>query len=342
MSLGRVLRKRTPRYPSPDLAAAAKQVDAELSNSQKVLIDRIRNHGPAVAMLDREDDGYADTMLRVCRTRVEDWQLFVRPTARRMMAAKPQPDPNDADKQAKAELAARVYGLMFANGFDATRAPYAEQGEYMLMLERIIEEEQLEQPLTELIGEAFYTELRATITLYTAMVERRQSGDPNSDSRLQDRRIALQQAIQNYLIALLAMIRDDDPDNVREIQRALGTTLRQPRAASRGRGDDPGPPRAASQGRGDDPGQPRAASQGRGDDPGQPRAAFWVGGRRGAGDGQSAAQRKPRSAEAWVGANRLRLNTRRLAGDASNRSPPRATFWVPSAGPWGSLVGLTL
>jgi hypothetical protein len=222
MSLGRVLRKRTPQQPSADVAAAAADVDIELSKSQQVMIDRIRNHGPAVAMLDREDDGYADVLLRVCRTRVEDWQVFARPTARRMIAAKPEPDPNDAEKLAKVELAAKVYGLMFANGFDATRAPYAEQGEYMLMLERIIEEEQLEQPLIELVGQPFYTELRATTALYTAMVERRQSGDPNSGARLQDRRVALQQAIQNYLIALLAMIRDDDPDKVREIQRALG------------------------------------------------------------------------------------------------------------------------
>jgi hypothetical protein len=245
LSLGRVLRKRTPSNPSPDLAAAAGGLDKTLVAAQGVYADRIRNHGPAVALMDREDDNFADTVLRIGRDRLLHWELFTRPTAQRLAAAKPPDGPDYAAVRVKAERAAEIHNKLFANDFDSTRAPYAVQAEYMLMLERIIEEEQLGDDLAELIGEPYYTNMRATITLYAKMVERRQSGDAGSEANLREVRYSLYHAIQNYLLALLATIRDDDPESVAAVRRALGPVdayrasfARRPGAGGAGEAED--------------------------------------------------------------------------------------------------------
>ena len=221
MSLGRVLQENLPQDPPDYVVAAAERVGLAVEAGRAVYADRIRNHGPSAASLDREDDGTADSVLSIARTRLEDWAVFQRPTIRRMAA-----DPGDGiDYEAwigEAERAEQLHTRLFAGGFDATRAPYAEQAEYMITLACIIDEEQLGEDLAALMGPAHYTLLRQTITHYKAMVDRRQSGDPGNQANLHEVKATLQDAIQTYMLALLISLDGDDPDRVAKVRRALG------------------------------------------------------------------------------------------------------------------------
>ena len=56
---------------------------------------------------------------------------------------------------------------------------------------------------------------------YHEMVEQRSARSKGSNVDLRTVSFDLQRAIQNYVIALLAMIRDEDPVNVKMMQQAL-------------------------------------------------------------------------------------------------------------------------
>lgn len=79
MSLGRLLLKRIPADPGPHLSSAASQLETILDRSQQLSADRIRNFGPGVAMMDREDGSTSST--RSCRrdtsSSTPGWSLAV-------------------------------------------------------------------------------------------------------------------------------------------------------------------------------------------------------------------------------------------------------------------------
>ena len=237
MSLGRVMRRYTPANPPPLVEQTAAALDRAIVEGRRAYADRIRNDGPQVAAMDREDDGFADSMISTTRARLEHWQLFTRPTFRRQSATEPLAGHDAAALMRHAERAEALTRRLFSTEFDATRAPYAEQAEYMLTLEMMIDEGQFEDELVALIGAPYYAQLRRTIADYKEMVDRRQAGGV-TDVNLQEINIKLQNAIQDYMFAMMAMLRDDDPDSVAMFRRALGPVdaFRASIASSRSRG----------------------------------------------------------------------------------------------------------
>jgi hypothetical protein len=244
LSLGRLLRKYTPESASPDVIACAAALDAAIETGTQGYADRIRQDGPNQAKDDAEDDGSVDALLGIARDRIGHWQVFARPTYARLASAAPPDGVDYAELIDKAEQAARVHQLLFASDFDATRAPYPEQAEYMIALERIIDQAELGPVLDVLVGGPFVPELRRANVRYQAMVARRAAAE-RPDINLYEILTQLRVAVQNYLIALLAMIRDDDPDNVAAIRRALRPVdaLREQLAGTRrGRSSDAAEP----------------------------------------------------------------------------------------------------
>jgi hypothetical protein len=220
LSLGRLLRKYTPDPASDDVVACAAALDAAIETGTQAYADRIRQDGPNVARQDSEDDSSVDALLGIARARVGHWGVFGRPTYARLANAGPVDGVDYSVLIDKAEQAERVHALLFASDFDATRAPYPEQAEYLIALERIIDQAELGPILDELIGGPFMPELRRASARYQDMVTRRAAA-ARPDVNLHDILVELRVSIQNYLIALLAMIRDDDPTNVATIRRAL-------------------------------------------------------------------------------------------------------------------------
>ena len=221
LSLGRLLRKYTPADPSPDLAARAAVLDEVIETSTQAFVDRYREFGPTVAAEDNEDDGLADALLFVHRDRLENWQTFDRPAMHRL-ASTQTPDGFDyAARIDKARVAKRVATLLFGQGMDLTRLPFPEQAEHMRRITRMIEQEGLADALAELVGEDFTAALADASLRYQAMIERRAMRERGASINMREVNVALQQAIQDYMISLLSMIRDDDPDNVAAIRTAL-------------------------------------------------------------------------------------------------------------------------
>jgi uncharacterized membrane-anchored protein YjiN (DUF445 family) len=91
----------------------------------------------------------------------------------------------------------------------------------MRVLQTLIAEEKLGEALDLLVGPSFMAALTECHDEYLTMVENRAIRERGSAVNLRTIASNLQRAIQNYLIALLAMIRDDDAENVAQIRRAL-------------------------------------------------------------------------------------------------------------------------
>ena len=81
--------------------------------------------------------------------------------------------------------------------------------------------EELEGPLLALCGEDFYGALRDSHAAYMAMIERRGIREASSRVNLRSLQLELKRRLENYLIAALAMIRDEDPANVAMMRAAL-------------------------------------------------------------------------------------------------------------------------
>ena len=223
LSLGRLLRKHTPPDPTPVLASCGEKLDIAVDSGSSAYADRIRSFGPSALAEDREDDGYTDSLLSIVRTRLEHWEVLARPTTGRLAADDEQAGVDDMDYEdleIQAAQAKRIHTLLFSQGFNATQAPYPEEAEYLLALEKIIADEQILDDLIDLCGGPFVPMLRKSNIRYQAMVERR-SARSRGGLDLREVNSRLQAAIQNYLLALLATIDDDDEENVAQVQRAL-------------------------------------------------------------------------------------------------------------------------
>ena len=242
LSLARLLRKYTPTPASPDLSDCAATLDAAIEAGAQAYADRIRQDQPSLAQYDSEDDGTVDALLAIVRDRVEHWRVFARPTYVRLAEGSGSGG-QAADVDGLIERgreAERIHALLFAADFDATRAPYPEQAEYMLALERIVVQAGVAGILDELVRGPFVAELGRANLRYQAMVARRAAAERAPEINFHDVLARLRTSIQNYLIAVLAMIRDDDPDNVATMRRALRPVdaLREQLSVSAGRARD--------------------------------------------------------------------------------------------------------
>jgi hypothetical protein len=222
LTLGRLLDKRKPKQASVDLEAAAKVMNQAVFDLTSAYVERHLEHSQASPAEEVEFDLYTDQLWAVIDSRLDHWEVFQRPAGVRLAAHQ---SPGGFDYVAcvdEAKQAERVRELLFGlRGVDFTRLKYVEQAEYMTTLWQVIEQEELGEALVEFVGAKFYGALRDGQPRYLEMIEQRSARERGSNVNLRELALELQQAIQNYLIALLAGIRDDDSENVAIHRHAL-------------------------------------------------------------------------------------------------------------------------
>ncbi|MFO7562919.1 MAG: hypothetical protein R6X02_09785 [Enhygromyxa sp.] len=221
LSLGRLLRKYQPENASYDVEETGKLLEQTIVSVTAAFVQRHRESGPSIAAAEAELDTVMDTLWYILRDRTLHWGLFERPGIQRLAAEQEQGDFDYQGCVEKAALAARVRRLLLDQGLDFLRLSYSEQSEHMLTLWTVVEQEQLQEPLAQLIGKEFFGALVDCRARYDQMIEARTAREQGSAVNLRVLSLQLARAIQNYVIALLAMIRDDDPENVETIRKAL-------------------------------------------------------------------------------------------------------------------------
>lgn len=221
LALGRLLLKYLPESPSPDVEAAGKALQQEIVQVTQAYVDRHREDNTAIAAEEAELDQAADHLWNITDARLGHWEVFERPAIARLAAKQ---TPGGVDYEAlidKARQARSIRKQLVPNGLEFTKLAYPEQSEYMHTLWQIIEQDQLGDPLSSCIGPEFYESLREAQTHYGDMVDQRAARAKGSSINLRAHALALHRCVQNYTIALLAMIRDEDPDNVAMLRKAL-------------------------------------------------------------------------------------------------------------------------
>lgn len=227
LTLSRLLLKYVPKPPSPDVAVMAGRLQDQIETSATAVRARHREYGPSIAAAEQGLDNFVDTLERIRSERLEHWELFDHPTARllaqeqRARGLKPgEFDYSDAVDLARASK--RMRTLLYPTGLDPFRGSYYDQAEAIQTIRKIIEEEDgSTELLEEVIGPRIGDAIDDAHARYQAMVELRIARTKGSEVDLRTVSLELQRAIQNYLIALLAMIRDEDDENVAMLRLAL-------------------------------------------------------------------------------------------------------------------------
>jgi hypothetical protein len=220
-SLSALLRKHAPEPASVDVEAALGHLQGVEGEVRRACVARHREHGPSIAAHDSELDTCVDVLVHIARDRLGHWAVFERDGIQRLAATAKPGSFDFAERITKAERAKALTELLLARGLDFTRSPYAEQAEQMRVLATIIAEEGVAAELDALIGADFMGALGQARIAYDAMVEARALRTAGSAVNLNELRFELARAIEGYLIAVLAMLREDDPDNVARIRAAL-------------------------------------------------------------------------------------------------------------------------
>lgn len=221
LSLARLLVRHQPQQATPEVEQAGKHLAETVETVTQAFVERHREYGASVAAEEVELDAVMDALWYILRDRVQHWEVFDRPAVRRIAAIEPTDGFDFGACIEQAADAARVRSLLLEQGLEFLRLSYAEQAEHMLTLWTMIEQEKLEPVLTELIGAEFFGALSAWRVRYDQMIERRTARAQGSAINLRALGLQLNRVIQIYVIALLAMIRDDDPENVELIRTAL-------------------------------------------------------------------------------------------------------------------------
>jgi hypothetical protein len=222
LTVSRLLRQYAPAPPrSEDLERALGYLESTETTVTDAYVARHREYGPSIAAQDSELDVVVDALLYIVRDRIEHWQVFERPGVRRLIAAQ-KPGGFDFEACAQRAQRARAIGeLLLARGLDFTKRPYVDQAEAMRTLDEIVTREQLGEDLEQLVGVEHIGALRAAQAEYYDMVAARTLRARGSTVNLSELNARLKLAIERYLIAVLASIRDDDPDSVEQVQAAL-------------------------------------------------------------------------------------------------------------------------
>ncbi|PRP97294.1 hypothetical protein [Enhygromyxa salina] len=217
-----MLRKRKPEAGSLDLEQAAAILSVAIDTITQAYVDRHLETTASSPAEEAELDRVVDLLWVAFYERIGHWEVFERDGIKRLAGIQ---KPNEFDYEAAAEQAklvsiirARLFG---ATGVEFTRLAYLEQNEHMLTLWKVIEQENAGEALSGWVGAEFYEALQDSQAHYEAMTERRAARERGSSVNLRELGLDLQRSIQNYLIALLAMIRDDDPKKVAMIRAAL-------------------------------------------------------------------------------------------------------------------------
>ena len=242
LALGRVLVRHKPTPASEDVEHAVKVLANVIAKLTQAFADRHVENNTALAGEDAALDLFVDDLWYVMDERLEHWKAFERPAAARL--ADPQ-DPEGFDYSAAIEKARRAGQLkqrLLGAGLDGLRLPHAEQAEFTRTLWTVIDQDGLAAQLTEFVGADFVEAARDAQGHYDEMVDAQSARAKGSLVNLRELAAKLQQSIQKYMFALVAMNREDNPEIVARVRKALrpvdALRERLERERARDRGDE--------------------------------------------------------------------------------------------------------
>lgn len=221
LALGRLLLKHKPTPPSGDVEENAKLLTVEIDRVTQDYVARHREDNSAIAAEEAELDQFADHMWGIADARLGHWEVFERPAVARLAAKQTPGGPDYEGMIETARVARSIREKLLPEGLEFTRLAYPEQSEYMHTLWQIIEQDQLGEQLSVCVGAEFYDGLKDVQAHYGDMVDQQAARSSGSAINLRVNALELHRHIQNYTIALLAMIRDNDPANVEMMRKAL-------------------------------------------------------------------------------------------------------------------------
>jgi hypothetical protein len=225
LSLTRLLLKYAPAQPSEDLGVRIGELREVSDTARAGVRMRYLEMGPSAAARLAALDSFIDGLERARYARIEHWREFrgavVEGLAEQQRRSGQAGEVDYVGLLEQAREAERIQALVFAQGTAYTRLPVDEQAEHMRTVADVVEQEGIREGLDRFVGEVFNVVLDDARRRYDDLLEQRAEHQRGSQVDLRVLYSQLQAAIQGYLIALLSMLRADDPDNVAMIRRAL-------------------------------------------------------------------------------------------------------------------------
>jgi hypothetical protein len=221
IALGIMLERYAPPDPDANVEYALEVLSETTADTARGYTARVIELGPSLAASEAAIDTVVDHLFGELRNRLQSWHVFQLDDVARM-AKEQKPGTFDfRQAQAKAETAKHALDVLFADGLGFVKAAYMDQQVHMQALDQVRADEGLDEALEELVGLPFMAALAEYRQQYTAMLDRRTQRAKGSSVNLREQARILATAINNYVIALLGSIRDDDEDNVAVMARAL-------------------------------------------------------------------------------------------------------------------------
>jgi hypothetical protein len=225
ISLITVMLQYVPEPASKAVAYRTEQMRKVRDESREAVRIRHREFGPSVVARHNALDALVDQLERIRDGRLGHWESFESDAVEQL--AEQQRLSGEVGKVDwialidQARQAKRLRRLLFPNGVAHTRLNFEEQAEHMQTVADIIAEDGCRAALDILIGPAFMDAFDEGLVHYRAMIDARLAQQRGSEVNLRTVRLTLQSAIQSYTVAVLSMLRDDDPDSFAAVRRAL-------------------------------------------------------------------------------------------------------------------------
>lgn len=204
----------------PEVEIAAKRMLTASEEAQATMVERIRENG----RYSKEDvvfDGFVDGVWGLCRDRLTGWARYLNEGRSRLAEDKELIVDLEALEE-RAERAATIVDLLFADGLDLLRRNYNEQAQLMANLLGVIEAEELDGELDELIGDELLPILRACQRRYEVMVNERLARDKNATiGDLNEHRSMISRYVYLYINAVIGTLNQAEPNTVESVEAAL-------------------------------------------------------------------------------------------------------------------------
>jgi hypothetical protein len=246
LALARVLVKHVPTPASIDVEEAAKELSGATGTLTQAFADRHIESGNSQAGEDTALDLFVDDVWYIIDERLQHYKAFERPAVIRLAETQEADGFDYTARVEKARKAATLWKRLLSGGLEGLRLSHPEQAEFTRTLWTVIDQEGLASQLVEFVGADFVEAARDVQGHYDEMVDAQAARSKGSLVNLRELAFELQYAIQNYMIALLAMTRDKSPENVAKIRKALRPVdaLREQneRERARSRGEQPAEP----------------------------------------------------------------------------------------------------
>jgi hypothetical protein len=209
-----------PKGSWPEVKLAAQRLLTASEEAQATMIERIRDSG-RFSKEDVKFDGFVDGVWGLFRDRLAGWGRYLN-EGRARLAEDEELDIDLEALEARAERAAVIVELLFANGLEFLRRNYNEQSQLMANLLGVVEAEELDEELGELIGEELLPILRACQRRYEAMVNERLARDKNTTiGDLNEHRNIISRYVYLYTNAVIGTLNHAKPNTVESVETAL-------------------------------------------------------------------------------------------------------------------------